>query len=222
MFDSSDFFSFLLAVVVGGVVPIVILSITGRQAKAAMREKWKQEREEKQADWDRLDKVAAKAAETARLALEAQARTELAAQAAAETAQLALETQQRTLEVQQEAIARADEASATGATALLKIQEQVTAVHALTNSDMTAARELELKAVQDGERFLWERIKLGRRFDQEPSASDEAELAQKRKRIEELEHILAERAAVLVRVEAEQDKDRAAVERSAKREGSPT
>lgn len=222
---TADLQSLLTVIVAGFIAPVVVLQITGRQARAARLAEGKQAREDKERDWARQDKVAEKAAAVAAAALEAQrvaiVRTEEAAKVAADIAEKALETQQHALTIQKAAIARADEVASTGQTEMLKIMEQVNATHALVNSDMTEARKLELEAVRSGAKWLSERIELGKKQGQQPEPGDVAELAQKHKRIDELEQILAARAAVLVRVEAEQDKDRAAVERSTERKGTP-
>lgn len=212
---TADLQSLLTVIVAGFIAPVVVLQLTGRQARAARKAEAEQARSDKERDWQRQDEVAAKAAAVAAAAAEAQRvaleRTEQASRAAAETAKVtaavareALETQQHTLAIQKEAIDRTRSAAELAAAETADIKLELNVIHHLANSALTAARQSELDAVEESERRLQQNIQRTADLKLPVDSRDADALIVKQVRIKELKEILAERAAVMKLVEREQ------------------
>jgi len=159
------------AVIVGLIVAILPTLGTWIAIRANGRER----RKDQQATWDRDDKVAAKAAEAARLLLAAQ----------------------------QESIARTDAVAAHVAAATASTDGKLDAIHTLVNSDMTAARQSELDQTRVTLVMLRKVVALDHAAGREPSDADLATIETTEARIEELQAILADRLAQQQAVEAE-------------------
>lgn len=173
--------------------------------------------EEKRLDWARQDEVAARvegaakqAASAAELLVQAQedtikrtdevartatARQEEIANRVAEAAKQAADAAALLLSAQADTIKRTDEVAKMAAEADARVGEQLKKIHILVNSDMTAARTAERKALQ---RLLLELKK----HILDPASPEQDELVRVEKRITELDEILADRLAAQHRVDA--------------------
>jgi len=148
---------------------------------------WGKSRDKKE-DWARQDAVAAKVETAAR---EVVARAKLLEEAQAET------------------IARTDKVATVAAAADARVQaslkvidESTQKIHKLVNSDMTAAREAERKAVEETIAELLAQQATA------PTPERAKRIAVKQKRVVELTQILADRLAAQKAVDAQSVTDR--------------
>jgi len=157
----------------------------------------KMHRDDRLADYERQDLVAAKAAQAARDLAESQREI---AQVAAEAARLLLAKQEETVRAQQDVAAQAAEA----ARLLLANNERVArtqtetngkldVIHTLVNSNMTAAMQSEFDAVTRELAMMREVASLKQAAGHKPDAATLAAIEATEARLHELDANLADR-----------------------------
>jgi hypothetical protein len=145
----------------------------------------RQRRREKQEDYARQDKVAAQAAEAARLLV---ARQDDSDRKRAQEASDLRAAQEKTIQ-------GTERVAALAAKTATSVDQQLERIHTLVNSDMTAARANELDGARLTLAALLKIIALDRDAGREPTAEDLALIEATEARIVELEQILADRHA---------------------------
>lgn len=226
-------------------IQVILLAIVVGVVNAhAARQAARLKSEEKAEDWRRQDEVALRVAEAAQQA-ETAAKLLVAAQEQASeradrvavevtvAAKQAADAATLLLNAQADTIARTDKVAALAAESDLRVQSQLAAldvqgkkIHTLVNSDMTLARMNErdtmmqhlasLKLVQALSIRLEGNALTGRRAeDVEVLEEGRIAIEAAQKRIEELNQILAERAAAQQKVDSENSTVTAVVENTA-------
>lgn len=180
----SNWLTVALAVVISVIAPLVLSIVTNRN-----------QRNMKELDWARQDKVAADVAESTRQMLE---RTDKAAEQAKKAAALLVESNK------------------TAAVNSLKVQGQLHEIHTLVNSNLTASIQAELDSTTRELAGLNEIISLTHAAGREPSPATVAAISAAEARLIELTATLADRKSRQVIVD-ETIKNTAAVIEQVKR-----
>jgi hypothetical protein len=187
-------------------IVVAAVSLIGVLAVGVLAPAWllsrteKIHREDREADWERQDKVAEKAAKAAEDLATSQKKI---ADQAAVAAQLLVDAQAETIRRTNEVAAAAAERDSQVALQLSRIDAQAQRIHTLVNSDMTAARQSERDQTIAMTAVLRKVIALAESRGQVPDETDIQALAAAERRVTELDQILADRLAQMRVVEAE-------------------
>jgi uncharacterized membrane-anchored protein YhcB (DUF1043 family) len=168
---------------------------------------WALARWSKQEDYARQDKVAERVAKAAErleeTTVESSKRTDEVAKlvkVAANTAEGAAELLSKS---NADAITRTDQVAKLAAEASSRIENQLTAIHTLVNSDMTAARTNERDAIIKTVEAQKNSISINKKHGIKPSTEDMEIIAKNEARVVELTQILADRLSAQEKVDTE-------------------